>query len=270
MAKVLVIEDNPVNMKLALLLLHNAGHGVLCADDAESGLTLARAALPDLVLMDFQLPGMDGLAATALLKQDPATAAIPVIALTALTQEVAQAAGCDAFVAKPLHYAELYAAIDSVLEPRRARAADAAMPLPGADAQAAPESPPCRGTAPHAATALHLDVLAGLVGSDPLVILEFLDAFQISAAKTALAFKAACLEHRAVAAGKQAHQLKSAAHTVGALALAELCVALEAAGQAGDSDKLTALLPVFERELEAVNIFIDSFRRQPPDRRAVP
>ena len=119
MANVLVIEDNSANMKLACLLLHHAGHTALCAADAEIGLTLARAEQPDLILMDIQLPGMDGLTATALLKRAPATAAIPVIALTAMAmkddQEKAEAAGCDAYIAKPLRYLELYAAIDKLL-----------------------------------------------------------------------------------------------------------------------------------------------------------
>jgi two-component system cell cycle response regulator DivK len=119
MARILIIEDNPANMKLACLLLNNAGHVPLCATDAETGLTLARAEQPDLILMDIQLPGMDGLAATALLKQAPATAAIPVIALTAMAmkddQEKTEAAGCDAYIAKPLRYLELYAAIDALL-----------------------------------------------------------------------------------------------------------------------------------------------------------
>jgi two-component system, cell cycle response regulator DivK len=119
MPSVLVIEDNPANMKLASLLLRNVGHTVLCAVDAESGLTLARAEQPDLILMDIQLPGMDGLAATALLKKDPLTAAIPVIALTAMAmkedQEKTKVAGCDAYIAKPLRFRELYAAIDSLL-----------------------------------------------------------------------------------------------------------------------------------------------------------
>jgi two-component system cell cycle response regulator DivK len=119
MARVLVIEDNAANMKLASLLLRNAGHTMLCAVDAETGITLARADRPDLILMDLQLPGIDGLAATALLKQDPATAAIPVIALTALAmkadREKSQLAGCDAYIAKPLRYKELYAAIDTLL-----------------------------------------------------------------------------------------------------------------------------------------------------------
>lgn len=121
MAKILIIEDNQANLKLATLLLLNVGHTVLSAVDAESGLMLARSQHPELILMDIQLPGMDGLAATALLKQDPATAAIPVIALTALAmkadREKTKLAGCDAYIAKPLRYRELYEAINRLLVP---------------------------------------------------------------------------------------------------------------------------------------------------------
>ena len=127
MARILIIEDNPANMKLVSLLLLNAGHTVLCATDAEIGLTLARANQPDLILMDIQLPGMDGLAATALLKKDAITAAIPIIALTAMAmkedQEKTRAAGCDAYIAKPLRYQELYEVIDALLARRRIDAA---------------------------------------------------------------------------------------------------------------------------------------------------
>ena len=131
MAHILVIEDNPANMKLALLLLGHAGHVASCAVDAETGMTMARQTQPDLILMDIQLPGIDGLEATALLKQDPSTASIPVIALTALAmkadQERSQMAGCDAYIAKPLRYHELYAAIGTLLECKEAlRAANAA------------------------------------------------------------------------------------------------------------------------------------------------
>ena len=123
MAHILIIEDNAANMKLASLLLLNIGHTILCAGDAETGLSLARSEQPDLILMDIQLPGMDGFAATAILKQDPLTATIPVIALTALAmkadQEKSQIAGCDDYIAKPLRYLELYAAIDLQLARRR-------------------------------------------------------------------------------------------------------------------------------------------------------
>ena len=119
MATILIIEDNPANMTLAVFLLHSAGHAVLTATDAEAGLTLARREQPDLILMDIQLPGMDGLEATALLKRDEATRAIPVIALTALAmkgdEERIRAAGCDGYIAKPLAYRDFLATISTHL-----------------------------------------------------------------------------------------------------------------------------------------------------------
>ena len=119
MATVLVIEDNATNMTLAAFLLRSAGHAVLSARDAEAGLALAREEQPDLVLMDIQLPGMDGLQATALLKRNDATRAIPVIALTALAmkgdEERIRAAGCDGYIAKPLRYKEFLATIAAQL-----------------------------------------------------------------------------------------------------------------------------------------------------------
>ena len=119
MTAVLVVEDNPANLKLTTLLLHSAGHTVLTAVDAETGLRLARDEQPHLILMDIQLPGMDGLAATAILKHDPATASIPVIALSALAmkadEERSRNAGCDAYIVKPLRYKELYAVMERLL-----------------------------------------------------------------------------------------------------------------------------------------------------------
>ncbi|MEO8432786.1 MAG: response regulator [Acidobacteriota bacterium] len=119
MAKVLVVEDNAANMTLAVFLLHSAGHSVLSAPDAEAGLTLARDEQPNLILMDIQLPGMDGLEATALLKGDAATRGIPVIALTALAmkgdEERIRAAGCDGYIAKPIRYREFLATVAAQL-----------------------------------------------------------------------------------------------------------------------------------------------------------
>jgi two-component system cell cycle response regulator DivK len=119
MPRVLVVEDNPANLTLATFLLESAGYTVLSAADAESGLMLARTEQPDLILMDIQLPGMDGLAATALLKRDEATRAIPVIALTALAmggdQERIRAAGCDGYISKPMRYKEVLAAVAAQL-----------------------------------------------------------------------------------------------------------------------------------------------------------
>ena len=119
MARILIVEDNPTNMALAVFLLGSAHYTVLQAVNAEAGLTLARSELPDLILMDIQLPGMDGLQATAQLKSDATTRAIPVIALTALAmkgdEERIRAAGCDGYIAKPLAYKEFLSTVAALL-----------------------------------------------------------------------------------------------------------------------------------------------------------
>jgi two-component system cell cycle response regulator DivK len=95
------------------------GHTVFGAKDAEAGLTLARDRQPNLILMDIQLPGMDGLEATGLLKRADATQAIPVIALTALTmkgdEERIRAAGCDGYIVKPMRYKQFLTVIATQL-----------------------------------------------------------------------------------------------------------------------------------------------------------
>ena len=119
MSRIVVIEDNPANMKLATFLLNSAGHEVLQATDAESGLVLIRAEMPALVLMDIQLPGMDGLTATLQLKADPLIAQIPVSAITSYAmkgdEETMRAAGCDSYLPKPIHHRELLALVNKML-----------------------------------------------------------------------------------------------------------------------------------------------------------
>ncbi len=104
--RVLVVEDDPASRELVAALLEQAGCQVLTAAAAEIGLALATAERPDLILMDVQLPGLTGYAATRTLKADPATAAIPVVALTARamsgSESEARDAGCDAYLTKPL------------------------------------------------------------------------------------------------------------------------------------------------------------------------
>jgi len=107
-ATVLIIEDNPHNMKLASFLLENAGYTVLQASDAQAGIALARMHRPDIILMDIQLPGMDGLAATQVIKADAGLRHSKVFALTAFAmkgdEDKIRAAGCDGYIAKPFNY----------------------------------------------------------------------------------------------------------------------------------------------------------------------
>ncbi len=104
--KVLVIEDNPINMKLVRSLLEIGGYQCLEAGEAATGIQLARQHKPELILMDLQLPGMDGLTATRQIKEDPDLQGIPVLALTAHAMRgddsKALAAGCSAYIRKPI------------------------------------------------------------------------------------------------------------------------------------------------------------------------
>jgi CheY-like chemotaxis protein len=104
--KILIIEDNPINMELVTDILKVAGYRILQAENAEEGIALAKVEKPVLILMDISLPGMDGLTATQILKQDPITKDIPIIALTAHAmkgdEEKILAAGCTGYISKPI------------------------------------------------------------------------------------------------------------------------------------------------------------------------
>ncbi|MBF0318502.1 MAG: response regulator [Nitrospirae bacterium] len=115
--KVLIVEDNPINMKLASEILRRSGYMVLEATNADDGLRIAKEEQPALVLMDIQLPGMDGLTATRRLKQDGLTRHIKVVALTAFAmkgdEERMYEAGCDGYVSKPIRYKEFLETVSS-------------------------------------------------------------------------------------------------------------------------------------------------------------
>jgi CheY-like chemotaxis protein len=104
--KILIIEDNTMNMELATDLLEATGYTLLRAYTAEEGIVLAIAELPDLILMDVALPGMDGLQATQRLGRDIRTRGIPIVALTAHAMRgdaaKAEAAGCVGYLSKPI------------------------------------------------------------------------------------------------------------------------------------------------------------------------
>ena len=116
MSRILIVEDNAANMKLASLLLEGEGHETLQAESAEAGLRLAREMVPDLILLDVHLPGMDGLAAVRLLRADPATRGIRIVALTAMAmsgdREKTEEAGCDDYISKPFHHQEFLRVVD--------------------------------------------------------------------------------------------------------------------------------------------------------------
>lgn len=120
--RILLVEDNEMNRDMLSRRLNRKGHEVLLAHDADQGIALATQQMPNLILMDVGLPGMNGWDATRVLKGNPATAGIPVIALTAHAlssdRELARDAGCDEYETKPVDFARLLGKIDTLAGPR--------------------------------------------------------------------------------------------------------------------------------------------------------
>ncbi len=124
MSLILIVEDNEKNMKLVRDILQAKGYQTLEAGTAEEGIELAIANKPDLVLMDIQLPGMNGIEALKVLRAETSTAQIPVVAITASVmqqdkKEVVDS-GFDGFIEKPINLREFLASVKSVLETDRA------------------------------------------------------------------------------------------------------------------------------------------------------
>jgi two-component system cell cycle response regulator DivK len=117
--RILYIEDNPQNMRLVRKILKHAGHEVLEAETGKGGIEVAKREKPDIILMDINLPDIDGLDATAHLKKDANLVGVPIIALTANAmvgdREKALAAGCDGYLPKPISRAELVNTVASYL-----------------------------------------------------------------------------------------------------------------------------------------------------------
>jgi len=119
---ILVVEDNPVNMRLVRLILRTQGYTVCEATTGPEALHLLHKERPHLILLDMQLPGMDGFTLAAKLKADPRTAAIPLVAVTALAMkgdgERVLASGCNAYLPKPIDDKELIEVIERCLSPK--------------------------------------------------------------------------------------------------------------------------------------------------------
>jgi CheY-like chemotaxis protein len=117
---ILIVDDNATNLKLVRVLLEGAGYAVRVALDADDALAVLREFRPRLILMDIQLPGMDGLALTRMLKANPSMRDIVILGLTAYAmkgdEERILAAGCDGYIAKPLDTRTLPGIVASYLD----------------------------------------------------------------------------------------------------------------------------------------------------------
>lgn len=119
MPKILMIEDNEQNRDALSRRLQRHGYDVITAIDGRQGITMAQAEIPDLILMDLNLPDVDGWEATRILKEAPETRAIPIMAMTAHAiagdEERALQAGCDDYHAKPVEFQRLLTQIEALL-----------------------------------------------------------------------------------------------------------------------------------------------------------
>ncbi|MET0654922.1 MAG: response regulator [Pseudoxanthomonas sp.] len=252
--RILVAEDNAMNQKVILRQLMLLGFDADMAGDGREALVRWQSGHYALLLSDLHMPAMDGFELTAAIRavEQAGPNRIPIIALTANAMQGeakrCRDAGMDGYLSKPLQLGDLKALLQVWLPDVATR-----MPMPHVD-----DLPAC-SDAP-----VDVRVLEELVGSDPQINRELQRHFRISATEIAIKLERYCLNRQTLLASEQAHKLGSAARAVGALELGARCEEMEIAGKAGDTDALSRLWILFERELEAVNDFLDGLQRPRP------
>jgi two-component system sensor histidine kinase/response regulator len=235
---ILLAEDNPVNQKLAVRLLEKQGHTVVAVGNGQAALTAVAQQRFDLVLMDVQMPEMDGLEATAAIREHEHQSGrhIPIIAMTAHAmqgdRERCLAAGMDDYITKPMQATELYAAIERLLQ-------DAATP------DTPTVEPP-------------IDLASALsnVDEDTALLAEIVEVFLRDSPKQVAVLREAIDSRNAQRTERTAHGLKGALASLGAQAAHALAYELETLGRQTELDGAVAVLQQLEHELERITAFV--------------
>jgi signal transduction histidine kinase/CheY-like chemotaxis protein/HPt (histidine-containing phosphotransfer) domain-containing protein len=239
---ILVAEDNEINQRVIRQQLELLGYAADVATTGREAFKRFQSGNYALLLTDLHMPEMDGYRLTLKIRvAEGGRTRIPIIALTANAlrgeSERCLAVGMDDYLSKPA--------------PLTALAAVLGKWLPAADTKTLLDL---------SSVPVQVSVLEALVGTDPQLIKDFLQAFGASAGQLAVELTEAYGKQRSQDAAGIAHKLKSSSRSVGALKLAELCAAIEAAGTAGDLTKLTELVPDFEKEMAAVSGYLRSMQ----------
>ncbi|QAU33332.1 hybrid sensor histidine kinase/response regulator [Janthinobacterium sp. 17J80-10] len=240
-ARLLLVEDNELNQQVASELLKGEGFAVDIAGNGAIAIDMLGKGEYDLVLMDMQMPVMDGLTATRTLRADPRWRALPVVAMTANAmagdRDACLAAGMNDHVAKPIEPRDLWAALRKWLRPRAGLGHPA---MPAAAAQASTES---IGLAERLAGIPELDAGAGLrrVLGKETVYLSILRKFVAGQKDAAEAVRNALAAGDAAGAERLAHTAKGVAGNIGAIRVAELAAELETALRQGQDSAAVAL-----------------------------
>ncbi|MGO8856679.1 MAG: response regulator [Steroidobacteraceae bacterium] len=241
--RVLLVEDNPINQEVATAMLSKLGVHITVADNGQKALDLVRDVKFDLVLMDCQMPVMDGFESTAAIRKLPNARGepLPIVALTANAlqgdEQRCLAAGMNAFLSKPFTLAQLRALLIRWLpELNEVRAAEQATPLAERRAE----------TQPPAAEAINVAVLKTIRALDPSggmdLVKRILGIFLQSTDESVRRMESAILERDAAQLSRTAHALKSCSSNVGAETLSGLYRQLERLGREGRIDAARALL----------------------------
>ncbi|HEU4815220.1 PAS domain S-box protein [Janthinobacterium sp.] len=252
-ARILLVEDNTFNQQVALELLEEAGASVCLANNGEEALDLLRQTQFDCVLMDVQMPLMDGLQATRHIRADPQLAHLRVLAMTATATSEDRVrcldAGMDDFISKPIQPAMMYQTIASWLPARET-------PPPPARNRAAPAFKTTLAGDPQV---IDLSILAKLLGYNPEKVRKFAFKFLQTTQDGFGDIDAALARGDVHQVRELGHRIKSSARTVGALGLAELCHDLEtlAPGEAADEAErarhiVARLWPLLEQITEQI------------------